>query len=197
NLRPLPSNPSTSSRPMPPAAPVTSATRCCLLILSSVVRCAILTPLLQGMRSAKCGKKAGRIGVGSGGTFTDVCLPARGRQQPARGWRRGRTRCIGLLSNGKPARHACSEFASRDLERTCRFHLTATASGASVHPVTCGNRWALPMRTPSRSPRNLEARSAGKPRIEVVKVEKDNRRRIKRQRLADDQPADNRITERL
>src|ERR1700730_10502509 len=32
-LSPLPSSPSTSSRPMPPAAPVTIATRCCSLIV--------------------------------------------------------------------------------------------------------------------------------------------------------------------
>jgi hypothetical protein len=32
----LPSNPNTSSRPIPPAAPVTIATRCCSLILSSL-----------------------------------------------------------------------------------------------------------------------------------------------------------------
>jgi len=33
---PLPNNPNTSSRPIPPAAPVTIATRCCLLIFSSL-----------------------------------------------------------------------------------------------------------------------------------------------------------------
>jgi hypothetical protein len=35
DLKPLPSKPSTSSRPMPPAAPVTIATCCCSLIVSS------------------------------------------------------------------------------------------------------------------------------------------------------------------
>ena len=49
----------------------------------------------------------------------------------------------------------------------------------------------------SRDPRGLGARSAGEPTIETVEIEKDDGRRIERQRLADDQPADDRIAERL
>src|ERR1700722_17722075 len=58
-------------------------------------------------------------------------------------------------------------------------------------------RCVLPMRNSDRHPRTLAAEAAGEPRIETVKVEEDDRRRVKRQRLAHDQPADDRIAERL
>src|SRR6516164_5555286 len=58
-------------------------------------------------------------------------------------------------------------------------------------------RCFLPMRNSDRHPRTLATRTAGEPCVETVEVEEDDRRRVKRQRLADDQPADDRIAERL
>src|SRR5207249_11314451 len=53
------------------------------------------------------------------------------------------------------------------------------------------------MRDTPRRPRSLGAISAGEPRVQAVEVEEDDRGRVEGQRLADDQPADDRITERL
>src|SRR4051794_41750233 len=67
----------------------------------------------------------------------------------------------------------------------------------SIHHVAGHIRWDLPMRdSPGRLPR-LGTRGAGKPRIEAVEVEKDYGRRVKGQRLADYQPADNGVAEQL
>jgi hypothetical protein len=49
----------------------------------------------------------------------------------------------------------------------------------------------------ARDPGRLWATRAGEPRVQRVEVEKDYWRRVKRQRLADDEAADNRITELL
>src|SRR6516165_2211762 len=78
-----------------------------------------------------------------------------------------------------------------------RYGLAAAYPGSSIHHVADGSRWDLALRGPPRDPLSLGARSAGDPSIETVEVEKDDRRRVKRQRLADDQPADDRIAERL
>src|SRR6266404_6401527 len=75
--------------------------------------------------------------------------------------------------------------------------LTAAASGTSVRCVGRGRWWDLPMGDARRRRRSLVARSAGEPRVDTVEVEKDDRRRIEGQRLADDQPADDRIAEWL
>ena len=54
--------------------------------------------------------------------------------------------------------------------------------------------------TDARRPRNrrtLDGRSTREPRIEMIEVEKDDGRRVQCQRLHDDEPADDRKTERL
>src|ERR1700749_2339873 len=64
--------------------------------------------------------------------------------------------------------------------------------------MACGSWWDLPMRASPSNPRTLGANGGtGEPCVETVEVEKDDWRRVKRQRLADDQPADDGVAERL
>ena len=64
--------------------------------------------------------------------------------------------------------------------------------------VACGSWWDLTMRASPSNPRTLGANGGtGEPCVEAVEVEEDDRRRVERQRLADDQAADDRIAERL
>src|ERR1700758_5483562 len=72
----------------------------------------------------------------------------------------------------------------------------AADSDFSIYQIAGGSRWDRPMRDSSRDPRTVMAISA-EPRVETVEVEEDDRRRIERQRLADDQAADDGVAERL
>jgi hypothetical protein len=57
--------------------------------------------------------------------------------------------------------------------------------------------WDLQIGRSARHPGRFRARGSGGPRVQTIKVSEDDRRRIERQRLADDPPANDGVAKRL